>query len=60
MPANLFGISFDKSTVETLGKGTYANGKQREGVVVRSQENKCGPLMHKPISFKVINLNYEK
>jgi hypothetical protein len=47
---------FDKSTVETLGEGTYFNGKQREGVVVRSQEN----FEHKPLSFKVINLNYEK
>jgi len=46
-----------KNTIETLGKGTYSNGKQREGVVVRSQENELG---HKPISFKVINLDYEK
>ncbi len=51
------GISFDKYAVESLGAGTYPNGKQREGVVVRSQENELG---HKPISFKVINLNYEK
>jgi RNA ligase (TIGR02306 family) len=51
------GASFDKTTVEKLGEGTYDNGKQREGVVVRSQENTLG---HKPISFKVINLNYEK
>lgn len=43
--------------IEYLGEGTYDNGHQREGVVVRSQENLLG---HKPISFKVINLNYEK
>ncbi len=51
------GESFDSSNVETLGEGKYNNGKEREGVVVRSQENLLG---HKPISFKVINLNYEK
>lgn len=50
------GASFDKETVHTLGEGVYANGKQREGVVVRSQVN----IDHAPISFKVINLNYEK
>lgn len=51
-----FGQFFDKSTIETLGEGTYSNGKQREGVVVRSQQN----FGSAPISFKVINLNYEK
>jgi RNA ligase (TIGR02306 family) len=51
-----YGISFDKNTVETLGGGFYENGHPREGVVVRSCENKLG---HKPISFKVINLDYE-
>ena len=48
---------FDKETVEKLGEGTYGNGKEREGVVVRSQGNQMG---HTPVSFKVINLNYEK
>lgn len=48
--------SFDKDVVHNLGEGTYENGKQREGVVVRSQTN----IGHAPISFKVINLNYEK
>lgn len=47
--------SFDKNSVETLGEGVYKNGKQREGVVVRSQKN----VGHSPISFKVMNLNYE-
>lgn len=46
---------FDKTGVELLGEGKYKNGKQREGVVVRSQTN----IGHAPISFKVINLNYE-
>jgi RNA ligase (TIGR02306 family) len=50
------GESFDKSSVETLGDGNYPNGKPREGVVVRSRENHG----HGPISFKVINLDYEK
>lgn len=49
--------SFDSNGVELLGEGKYKNGKQREGVVVRSQYNILGS---KPISFKVINLNYEK
>lgn len=49
--------SFNKEGVELLGEGNYDNGKPREGVVIRSKENLLG---HKPISFKVINLNYEK
>lgn len=48
--------SFSKEGLETLGEGLYVNGKQREGVVVRSQFNQG----HAPISFKVINLGYEK
>lgn len=48
---------FDQEEVEMLGEGTYDNGAQREGVVVRSQENLNGDH---PVSFKVINLNYEK
>lgn len=48
---------FYEEGLEILGEGKYENGKQREGVVVRSTENLLG---HKPISFKVINLNYEK
>lgn len=50
------GDSFSSQGIELLGEGTYDNGKQREGVVVRSQEN-VGTL---PISFKVINLEYER
>lgn len=48
---------FSPEGIELRGEGKYKNGKEREGVVVRSQTNKLG---HKPISFKVINLNYEK
>jgi len=51
------GEKWSSDGVELLGEGLYANGKQREGVVVRSRENL---LNGKPISFKVINLNYEK
>ena len=51
------GSSFDKHIVETLGEGRYRNGNEREGVVVRSHGNCLGST---PISFKVINLNYEK
>jgi RNA ligase (TIGR02306 family) len=50
------GNNFSKDGLETLGEGKYKNGKQREGVVVRSQFNEG----HAPISFKVINLGYEK
>jgi hypothetical protein len=49
------GSSFSKEGLDTLGEGLYRNGKQREGVVVRSKEN----YSQNPISFKVINLNYE-
>jgi RNA ligase (TIGR02306 family) len=51
------GYSFSSEGLELLGQGNYDNGKPREGVVVRSTENLLG---HKPISFKVINLDYEK
>jgi RNA ligase (TIGR02306 family) len=47
---------FEKEGLESLGEGFYDNKKPREGVVVRSQEIFNG----KPISFKVINLGYEK
>lgn len=49
--------AFDKSRVDKLGEGKYENGHEREGVVVRSAYNLDGG---KPISFKVINLNYER
>lgn len=49
------GEFFPSYNVASLGEGFYDNGKPREGVVVRSQEN----IGHEPISFKVINLNYE-
>ncbi len=49
--------AFSPDGIELLGEGNYDNGKPIEGVVVRSIENLLG---HKPISFKVINLNYEK
>lgn len=56
-PVVSIGESFDKKNLENLGCGTYSNGKPREGVVVRSQYN----IDHgKPISFKIINLDYEK
>ena len=51
------GMEYENNKLEFEGEGLYANGNQREGVVIRSQENLLG---HCPISFKVINLNYEK
>lgn len=51
------GDSFIPHGVDTLGEGVYSNGKQREGVVIRSQHNYENSS---PISFKVINLGYEK
>lgn len=51
-----WGHCFIPDGVETRGEGVYSNGKQREGVVIRSQENHG----HAPISFKVINLGFEK
>lgn len=50
------GNFFNSQGLETKGEGVYRNGKQREGVVIRSQENHG----HAPISFKVINLGFEK
>lgn len=51
-----WGPCFIAYGLEALGEGKYSNGKQREGVVIRSQEN----FGHAPISFKIINLGYEK
>ena len=51
------GSLFEDEDMESLGEGLYANGAQREGAVVRSQDNVANG---KPISFKVINLNYER
>jgi len=51
------GSSFPSNSIESLGRGNYENGKPREGVVVRSTTNLLG---HKPVSFKVINLDYDK
>lgn len=57
VPIIVMDESFSPDGLETRGEGKYKNGKEREGVVVRSKENLYG---HKPVSFKVINLNYEK
>ncbi|CAB4133867.1 hypothetical protein UFOVP264_47 [uncultured Caudovirales phage] len=57
VPIIVMDQTFSPDGIETIGEGKYENGKEREGVVVRSQTNLLG---HKPISFKVINLNYEK
>lgn len=52
-----FGDEFSDERLEEMGEGFYAsNAKPREGVVIRSQVNHP----HRPISFKVINLGYEK
>lgn len=52
-----WGHCFIPHGIETRGEGVYRNGKPMEGVVIRSQKNEEG---HKPISFKVINLGYER
>jgi hypothetical protein len=54
------GKIFDPFCIPSVGEGLYENGKQREGVVIRSQKNVASPEADHPISFKVINLNYEK
>lgn len=51
-----WGHSFIPHGIETRGEGVYSNGKQREGVVIRSQHN----YPSAPVSFKVINLGFEK
>ncbi len=51
-----WGRAFFKHGIEGRGEGVYKNGKPREGVVIRSQEN----FGHAPISFKVINLGFER
>jgi len=54
------GKEFNPECIPAIGEGKYANGKEQEGVVIRSQENIGGYEGDHPISFKVINLNYEK
>lgn len=49
--------SFQSFELEYLGQGKYQNGKPREGVVVRSVDNHSNGA---PISFKIINLDYEE
>lgn len=49
-------MQFSKEGIENLGEGFYENGNPIDGVVVRSQDS----FQCRPISFKVINLNYEK
>jgi RNA ligase (TIGR02306 family) len=51
-----WGHCFIPHGLETRGEGVYSNGKPREGVVIRSQHN----YPSTPISFKVINLGFEK
>lgn len=51
------GGAFEHKDIGVLGVGDYStNGKPREGVVVRSMKNLMG---HAPVSFKVINLEYD-
>ena len=47
----------DPDHLRSLAEGTYPNGKQREGVVIRPWFG--GYLENKPWSFKVINLKYK-
>lgn len=49
--------SFEPIDITRNGEGCYSNGKPREGVIIRSKANM---LPGKPVSFKVINLDYEK
>lgn len=48
-------FKYENIDLREAAKGTYPNGEQREGIVVRSQELIEGRL----ISFKSINLLYE-
>lgn len=50
------GESFSKEGIETFGEGYYKYKVPQEGVVIRSLDN----YGHAPISFKVINLDYER
>lgn len=46
---------YDEQNLQDLASGCYANGKVREGVVIRSWNHINGHM----ISFKAINLDYE-
>jgi RNA ligase (TIGR02306 family) len=52
--------SFDPNCLKWIGVGYYKNDNPQEGVVIRSQKNIASPESDHPISFKVINLDYEK
>lgn len=51
-----WGHNFFKEGLYMRAEGFYKSGKPIEGVVIRSQHN----IGHAPISFKIINLDYEK
>lgn len=51
----MFGM--DRDQLQTLAEGNYANGKQREGIVIRPlKEQWVGPAR---LSFKALNLLYK-
>lgn len=51
-------FEFTEDELRKLAEGTYPNGKQREGIVVRPLEE--ARVNGDRVSFKVINLNYER
>lgn len=54
-PLSGLGVSFDDSELDKRAIGLYESGEDQEGIVIRSLYNHG----HKPISFKVINLDYK-
>lgn len=46
---------YEEEDLNLWAKGTYTNGKEREGIVIRSQDYIDGKI----ISFKAINLDYK-
>ncbi len=50
-------FDLDSDELRKLAEGTYANGRQREGIVIRPQEEEW--VGHARLSFKVINLLYK-
>ena len=52
-------FDFDDDGLRHFAEGNYANGKNREGIVIRPMREMRMPLIGGRVSFKVLNLQYQ-
>ena len=61
VPLGRYGISLENETMDSMiemARGKYANGKQREGIVVRPIKEMRSSILGGRLSFKVCNNDY--